>query len=283
MGISETQLSTWSGLGAQQGSASTYQSIKSALNAHSWPQGMDHEVYLQGSYPNHTNIRGDSDVDVVVETSNVFYNDAQSHLQSQLGLTGGAAYAFDEFRAEVKKALVNYYGSRAVADGDKCLKVSGNSSRLDADVVPCVRFRHYQNTVVASKGITFWTLSRIQVVNYPKVHLDNGSAKNLQCASNYKPNVRVFKNARNRAGNDFPSYFLECMLYNVPNNCYSNSFRTTFLDTLSYLENAKNNGVLASFHCQNEQQLIFGSELHQVDLVSGESLIHDLVVLWNNA
>ena len=31
-------------------------------------------VYLQGSYRNHTNFAGDSDVDVVVETSGVFYH-----------------------------------------------------------------------------------------------------------------------------------------------------------------------------------------------------------------
>ena len=74
MAISEQQLSSWSSLGAQQGSAVTYKSIKLALERHNWPQGMDHHVYLQGSYTNHTNIRGDSDVDVVVETQSVFYH-----------------------------------------------------------------------------------------------------------------------------------------------------------------------------------------------------------------
>ena len=72
MTIPEHQLEKWSTLGAQTASANTYASIKKALEAHNWPPGMDHIVYLQGSYPNYTNIRGDSDVDVVVETSNTF-------------------------------------------------------------------------------------------------------------------------------------------------------------------------------------------------------------------
>lgn len=283
MAISETQLESWSGLGAQQGSANTYSSITSALAAHSWPSGMNHEIYLQGSYPNSTNIRGDSDVDVVIETTNVFYNDAQEHLRAQLGLTGGGSYGFSEFRAEVKQALTSYYDSNAVTEGDKCLKVTGNSNRLDADVVPCVQFKHYQDTSVAAAGITFWTRSGLKIVNYPKIHLSNGSTKNQLCGSHYKPNVRVFKNARNSANNDFPSYFLECLLYNIPGNCYSNSFSSTFFDALSFLENAKNNGSLASFRCQNEQQLMFGSELHQTNLASGGRLINDLISLWNNA
>ena len=80
MAITEQQLSNWSGLGAQKGSADTYNSIKTALGQYVFPAGMNYRVYLQGSYPNHTNIRGDSDVDVVVETDGVFYHLSLIHI-----------------------------------------------------------------------------------------------------------------------------------------------------------------------------------------------------------
>ena len=207
MGIPAPQLASWSTLGARQASAITYNSIKLALNKHPWPQTMDHHVYLQGSYPNHTNIRGDSDVDVVVESTNVFYHNVPEHSRSQYGLTTGS-YTWQEFRAEVKEALINYYGFAAVTDGNKSLKVAGYGNRLNADVVPCNTYRRYEDRYRYASGITFWTRGNIQIVNFPKAHLDNGSGKNGRCGGHYEPTVRMFKNARNRAGSDFPSYFL---------------------------------------------------------------------------
>lgn len=67
MPISESQLFAWTTPGALSGSATTHTSIKAALDAHSWPDRMSFETYLQGSYGNHTNIRGNSDVDLVVQ------------------------------------------------------------------------------------------------------------------------------------------------------------------------------------------------------------------------
>ena len=181
---------------------------------------MDHDVYLQGSYPNYTNIRGDSDVDVVVETSNVFYNDLPLETKQQMGLTAGS-YTWEQFKDQAVIALTNYYGHNVVTPNSKCIKVKGDGGhRLDADVVPCNTYRQYNGTIVAASGITFWTQTGQQIINYPKLHLKNGSAKNSTCSMNYKPSVRMFKNARNRAQSKalgrYPSYFLECLLYNVP-------------------------------------------------------------------
>ena len=88
MAISEQQLETWSRLGAQARSQRTYESIRNALGNHFWPAPMEAPaVYLQGSFRNHTNIAGDSDVDVVVEASGVFYSDlTEMEKQSLAGL-----------------------------------------------------------------------------------------------------------------------------------------------------------------------------------------------------
>ena len=244
---------------------------------------MDHKVYLQGSYPNHTNIRGDSDVDVVVETSNVFFHDLPPDLRLRLGFTDGA-YGWRAFRDEVKTALTNCYGHNAVSESrrGKCIKVAGNSRRLNADVVPCVTFKRYVGTSHVASGITFWTNDIVQIVNYPKHHLENGTGKNNSCDRNYKPNIRVFKNARNPFGSDFPSYFLECILYNVPTDFFSSSHSNSFFKALQFLTNAKDDGSLRDFLCQNKLQRIFGNEPHQTNLESAHSLINGLVRLWND-
>lgn len=284
MPIPESQLKSWSNLGSQQASAKTYRSIKKALTEYSWPTAMDHKVYLQGSYPNFTNIRGDSDVDIVVETTNVFYHNILYEHQAHYGLTHRGSYDWKQFRAEVKAALSNYYGHNEVIESrsGKCIKVLGKGGRLNADVVPCVTYKKYTNYSHFVTGITFWTNYDVQVINYPKIHIKNGSDKNFRCGENYKKTVRIFKNARNAVNSDFPSYFLECMLYNVPTNCFSGCNGEIFCNVLNFLNRAKTDGTLQNFQCQNEQQSMFGNELHQVSIYSAHILIEQLKDLWNH-
>ena len=312
MTIPERQLENWSSLGAQKGSADTYNSIKTALESHRFPPSMRFSVYLQGSYPNHTNIRGDSDVDVVVETDSVFYHNVPADRKREFGLVIPGSFTWYEFRDEVRRALSQYYGERTVVQGNKSIKVAGYGNRLNADVVPCTEYRRYLSPGRYAQGITFFTRTGVQIINYPKSHLENGSAKNKLCGGRYKPTIRVFKNARNKAANDFPSYFLECLLYNVSrsglknrkivafaqdrrpperlsgifetasNNCFVERHSQTLVNTLQYLCNARDDGSLSSFVCQNEQQRMFGSAEHQVGIEEAERFVNALVRLWNN-
>src|SRR5437870_11381300 len=73
MPIPESQLETWTHQGATTTAKSTHETIRRALAADSSPiKDKDFEIYLQGSYKNDTNIRGDSDVDVVVQLNSTF-------------------------------------------------------------------------------------------------------------------------------------------------------------------------------------------------------------------
>ena len=230
MAIPEAQLETWSNQGATVSSADTHKSIRNALEKHAWPNGMNYNAYLQGSYANYTNIRGNSDVDLVIESSSVSYSNLNEDEKRRLGI-GRGSYDYRAFRDEVLKALTSYYGANLVdASGQKSIKIAASGNRLAADAVPCITYKHYNNWSVVAEGITFWTQSsNQQVINFPKIHLQKGSAKNQRTKNRYKPSIRMFKNARERilANNpvlqgSYPSYFVECLLYNVPDSCFSN-------------------------------------------------------------
>lgn len=163
--------------------------------------------------------------------------------------------------------------------GDKCVHVGGAGDRFNADVVPCCEYRTYRNGYAA--GIAYWTRSGMQVVNYPELHYDNGTDKSARCNGNYKRMIRVFKNARNAAGSDFPSYFLECLLYNVGDHRYSGGHSAMFAGILTDLFYAKGTRSMASWLCQNGQQAMFGNAIHQVDLGLAYRLVDALVALWN--
>jgi len=87
MAIPETQLTTWANQGAITTAKTTADSVKNALNYNGWPSGVDFEVYLQGSYKNDTNIRGNSDVDVVAQLNSTFYSNLSEDQKRTLGLT----------------------------------------------------------------------------------------------------------------------------------------------------------------------------------------------------
>jgi hypothetical protein len=190
-------------------------------------RGLD--IFLQGSYANHTNIRADSDVDIVVMTTHAYRGDPQ-----RLSPAGRFAYHRTEpadftpydLRREVHEALIDYYGGQYVAPRNKCITVRKRAGYVDADVVPCIEYHHYQqggSTTSYIEGISIHPLNGPPIVNFPKEHINNGQAKNGTCGMRYKPTVRQIKKLRNRAvdlgllgDDDAPGYLLECMTYNVP-------------------------------------------------------------------
>ena len=279
MSIPNRELRAWSKVGADVRSQSTYESIKRVLTAHEWPTSMAKpSVYLQGSYRNHTNIAGDSDVDVVVETSNVFYSDLPFEELLRRGYPEGQFTWFD-FRDEVRLALAAHYSRGRVRQGNKCIQVGGAGSRLNADVVPCCEFKQFANG--GARGITFWSRSGDQIVNFPELHYHNGTIKNRGCNYDYKRMIRVFKNARNAASSEFPSYFLECMLSNVRNDRFRGGLASMFVGIVEELLRAKSDGLMASWKCQNSQQRMFGNELHQISVTEAYRMVDALVDVWN--
>lgn len=66
----ESQLTIWANQGAIVNSISAHESIRNSLEVDTSQVKGKVDTYLQGSYRNSTNIRGDSDVDLVVQAKN---------------------------------------------------------------------------------------------------------------------------------------------------------------------------------------------------------------------
>lgn len=296
MPIPESQLEIWSHQGAVTTAKQTHESIRTALNSYSWPNGIKFEVYLQGSYKNTTNIRGDSDVDVVTQLNSTFESDLSNLTDYQQILHKrtyfDATYRWKNFRADVIIALRDYYGYTAVDDtGNKSVKVAEGSNRLPADVVVCIQYRKYmyfngENNQNYIEGMVFYTLREgRRVINFPKVHYQNGTEKNNRASGWYKPTIRIFKNARTYLVRQqiinkelAPSYFLECLLYNVPDSKFTSNHQGTFYNVVNWLQEAD----ITSFVCQNEQTYLFGNTPEQWLLSDAQHFLSMLVYLWNN-
>jgi hypothetical protein len=295
MPIPESQLKTWSNQGATDGSMKTYASIKVALDTYEWPEKMRPEVYLQGSYPNSTNIYGNSDVDVVAEMNCAYYSNLSEEEKKRTGSIPGK-YRFNEFRPHVVKALKNYYdqnGKRLIDDsGGKAIKVLADSGRLNADVVPCVEYREYDKSSlnVIAQGITFWHQhTGAQIINYPKLHISRGEAKNSKerTKGGYKPSMRMFKNVRSVIAESseelkkrYPSYFVECLFSNIPDSIYLNSFQYTFENGVNYLLAALQDDTSSKYVTQSGRHWLFGTQSVQWSKDHAFDLIIRMQKLW---
>lgn len=295
MAIPESQLSTWSAQGSKTQSASTYQTIYNVLRDPNAPYaGKTFDIFLQGSYGNDTNIYADSDVDVVMRLTSIYYHDTglltAADKQRFDANPGGGTYSFAIFKREVAAWLTQNFGN-GVRAGNKAIFVPGNGSRRDADVLACVEHRRYRSYAVQystdfDDGICFWTNSNDKIVNYPKQHSANCTAKHQATNNRFKANVRVIKNMRNAMIRDkllaegtAPSYFLEGMLSNVPNTSFESTFQMTFPNYMNWLRQC------------DKSQLRCGNRIHpllqdgsQVSWNSRDfgTFIDTAVRYWNN-
>ena len=270
MAIPETQLETWSHQGAVQTSKDTYATIKRALEgktAHY--SNRTTNVFLQGSYGNDTNIYTESDVDVVISCSDVFYYDIKQLPADQQTAfrsnNSDSTYAYNDFKNAVKDALVQAFGN-SVQVGTKAFKIAPNGSRRSADVVPAFEHHRYQKYISSVpptfyEGISFFTKDNNRIDNFPKLHSVNLTTKHQATTNRFKPTIRMFKNIRSAMvelemidNSDAPSYFIEGLLYNAPNELFENGKSTTVFNILKWLHDTTDK---SNFVCANERYYLF--------------------------
>ena len=178
------------------------------------------------------------------------------------------------FRDEALKAMRARFG-RAAKSGRKTLKVPKGKIPADADLVVTL---HYKD------GIAFYLSDEGRwVVSFPQQHHARGLKKEGAANNRFKRTVRMFKAARNRlvetkalTKDDAPSYFIECLLYNVPDQLFKRRLAPTYVGILDWLETAK----LEDFKCQNGQVQLFGPEPEQWSVKKARKFVKAMQGLW---
>ncbi|MGP5061462.1 nucleotidyltransferase domain-containing protein [Psychrobacter celer] len=186
------------------------------------------EVFIQGSYENNTNVRANSDIDVCVMLKHPFFALYPiGYDRGDYGFTSGN-YSFNQFKRDLFEALESKFPE--VKAGNKSLKITSSSHRVEADAVPTFQYRNYRQNEschpdIFVEGIKFYSANNIEVVNYPKQHIENGKEKNRATQRRYKRLVRVVKRIRHQmikegkpVDNAISSFLIECLIWNLPNN-----------------------------------------------------------------
>ena len=216
----------------------TEDQIRAALANYNGLAGRPYIVYAKGSYANNTNVRLNYDVDIAVEYRGYFYSDLMFALadkeKAEIGLhPSDDPYTRDEFKRDIRAALVAAYGASAIKDGKIAYRVRAKSTTLPADVVPSWEYRRYDKIVngVASykEGARVYPSTGGYKNNFPKLQLLNGTTKNSCTGYRYKRMVRALKKLQTRLVDEgklmeaLPSYLTECLVYNVPDDSFNHT------------------------------------------------------------
>ena len=278
MPILESTLSKWSHHQAATAFKQAHAPIREALKDYDWPSDVKFQVFLQGSYKNDTNLGGDSDVDVVVRLTHRLRPRVAALTGTRLQKDAshkGALQRWESFRDHALKAMRAGFGD-AAHSGRKTLKVPKGKIPADADLV--VTLRHKQ-------GIGFYLSDEKRwVVSYPQQHHQRGAKKEKATGGQFKRTVRMFKAARNHltskrvlTKDDAPSYFIECLLYNVPDKLFKRKLAPTYVGILDWLKTAK----LKDIECQNGQAILFGSGQEQWTQKKARAFARALQDMWD--
>ena len=278
MPIPERTLSRWSHHEAAKAFKQAHVHIRQALDAHKGLWQFKYEVFLQGSYKNDTNLGGDSDVDVVVQLSSKLKPAVADLTGERLKEDDSHKFVHGQwksFRDEALKALRTRFGTAATS-GRKTLKVPKGKIPADADLVV---------TVSHKDGIGFFLSDeRRWVVSFPQQHYNRGLRKERAASMRLKRTIRMFKAARKGLvekgllkKDDAPSYFIECLLYNVPDSMFKSELAPTYSGIVDWLKKAQ----LKEFVCQNGQVPLFGRGREQWTVQKAQGFVKALQGLWD--
>lgn len=201
--------------------------------------GRPYEIFGQGSRVNGTAIEQGSDIDLILMLKEPF--------------AGG--HGWEGFRDDVLVTLGRTY---AVRMGRRCLNVDDADSLFGemVDVLVATEFRLPVRGGV-EQGVFFLDQEGRPIVNFPRQHRRNGDAKDLRTGGRFKEVVRAVKRTKKRLITDgsAPSYLLECLLYNVPDEVYRvSTVEEARRGALRWLSRCE----LAGLPCQNGINRLFG-------------------------
>jgi hypothetical protein len=286
MSISKTRLETWAKYQQLDVLTKTYNHVINTLEGFKPSDGLTYNnPYLQGSYGNSTHIYGKGDIDVVVELSSVFYSNLTPTGRSYLL---GGSHDLDKFFNELYLYLVGIYGNERVETGSKTIKIKYEDGKKAVDIVACCYYKEFIDPDNSNSSYNLGIRLKNGNINFPKIHKANGEIKMSETDNMLKKYVRIFKNINKKLKNDdqyyniIPSYFIECLLFNVPNSKFDTDLVIGFENILNWLNEIEAED-LKKFVTQSKLQYLFGlnsTQWNTCGFYSFISKVDDLNTNW---
>lgn len=255
--------------------------LRQALRRSPLLDARSYEIFGQGSRVNNTYIEHASDIDLVLMLKMPFESNVDAldepgmdHFRERYQ---AYHYGWEEFREDVLAALGESY---VVRMGRRCVNVDSPESLFGemVDILLATEYRLYSafpspGVEVYEQGVFFRDREGRRIVNFPKQHRRSGDLKDLSTGGRFKEVVRTAKRNRRMAERKrmiaegaAPSYLLECLLYNVPDNVYrTSSPGEAYSGAFEWLRRCHREDPVsfAELPCQNGINRLFGKSPDQ--------------------
>ena len=284
MPIPEAQLKEWSQRGPTDAAEGALAQVTRAMGGVDVKRYGRPDVSLTGPYASEVNIDGD-EPDVLVLFRDVFYPDVSGLNAHDRAIYDSerstGRFSIADARAHVQSLLLRHFG-------DENVRLGATAIRLDLPDGPGVnvyaacghKYFYTFPSRPASRfveGIVYTDYQGREVVDYPAQHAANGAAKAQQC-SGFRPAVRVMRRLASHladAGKLHPGtwspYFVECMVYNVPNSSFYTTLESTVLSVLMHWSSGK--ARWDEWLQQNQVVKLFGPKERQWDKAQAEAFV----------
>lgn len=221
-------------------------------------------IYLQGSYACKTNTKFQAKMEVVVELQKTTEYDYEKMTNADFVMREdffvNFEYYFDvkRFKDALVSELQKLVKQKITVGVTNILIPPLADLQHTIDVLPCFKYKYFtpDGGSIRCKLVYDKTLDEHYLM-FTNLHAANGQLKDEITQGNFKRMVRLFKHIvaislredMNIQG--VRGYFVECMLYNVPNEMYFSAdgkLLSVFLKVINWLNFAD----LDDFVCQNQ-------------------------------
>jgi hypothetical protein len=199
------------------------------------------QIKPQGSYYNNTNVRKESDIDLLAVHPDIYIQYEPGVLQPNAYRALGyfdTGKTFINSAAQVRRQIIAQLGTRfgvhnIDASGRKAIRVNGiPGSRATVDITPCFVLHRVGWNALTSR---YWTVNGIAILStdgswtfsFPDQHHDNAIAKRGRTRLRFKKIVRMAKRLRDELVQqgairlkEVPSFLIECLVYRAEDNAF---------------------------------------------------------------
>jgi len=254
----------------------------------------DVKTYIQGSYLNNVYVGQNTKLEVVVELTRAgdeVYDELEYFMDKsprKRAVRIKPAYPLQRFKLDLYNKLSDLFNSNRVTTCNQAITIEKNLTLpVTIEVTPAFSFKRANDEGEDVPCVLVWEeFSGDYTISYPHLHTTNLSLKDGKTDGNTKKVIRLFKNMRDYMINEqvfpagaAPGYFIDCLVYNVPDILLKGSdMRGVLLKVFNYLNNKNINEML----CVHEQFPMFGSNFDQWDIKHARFFVSSLIYTYKN-
>jgi hypothetical protein len=253
----------------------------------------DVNIYMQGSYATETNIAFQSKIEVAVEVKKTNEFDPSKMKAKDFEIFDNFYITYN-YEFDVKKFRENLISAIEAEIKHKVKKGEVNflvkafgSLQHDIDIYPCFSYKYFgaDGSKIDCK-LVYNTEIDENYLMFINLHSQNAVLKNKLTDGRYKEIVRMIKTVVSISKREdhyiryTRGYFIECLLYNVPNEMYmtaDNEILSAFLKVLNWLNFAD----FDDFICQNGIWSLWGGADGFWDEEAAKMFISELIAYFN--